>query len=120
MTNTKKLFENFRKFVKEGTVDDKEDAATDFEKAADADLYDYTDLLKKIAKDPDFQKIARAGQTDGNETDEIVKVERTSTDVIELFATQAERGASNCLVDEMNIGEAFNGNSTAIALGLKG
>ena len=113
MTNTKKLFENFRNFVKEGPADD-------FEKAADAGLYDYTDLLKKIAKDPDFQKIARAGQTDGDETDEVVKVERTSTDVSKLFATQAEIGASNSLDDQMNNGAAYNGNSTAIALGLKG
>ena len=113
MTDTKKLFENFRNFVKEGPADD-------FEKAADAGLYDYTDLLKKIAKDPDFQKIARAGQTDGDETDEVVKVERTSTDVSKLFATQAEIGASNSLDDQMNNGAAYNGNSTAIALGLKG
>jgi hypothetical protein len=113
MTDTKKLFENFRNFVKEGPADD-------FEKAADVGLYDYTDLLKKIAKDPDFQKIARAGQTDGDETDEVVSVKRTSTGVDKLFATQAEIGASNSLDDQMNNGAAFNGNSTAIALGLKG
>ena len=113
MINTKKLFENFRNFVKEGPADD-------FEKAADVGLYDYTDLLKKIAKDPDFQKIARAGQTDGDETDEVVSVKRASTDVNKLFATQAEIGASNSLDDQMNNGADYNGNSTAIALGLKG
>ena len=94
MANTKKLFENFRNFVQE-------DAADDFEKAADANLYQYTDLLKKIAKDPDFQKVARAGKTDGDESDEIVNVERGSVQAAKLFATQAEIGASNSLADQM-------------------
>lgn len=109
MTNTKKLFENFRNFVQE-------DAADDFEKAADANLYQYTDLLKKIAKDPDFQKIARAGQTDGDETDEVVNVKRGSVQAAKLFATQAEIGASNSLEDQMI--NKYNGTETA--LGLKG
>ena len=109
MTNTKKLFENFRSFVKE-------DAADDFEKAADANLYQYTDLLKKIAKDPDFQQIARAGKTDGDESDEIVNVERSSVQAAKLFATQAEIGASNSLADQMT----NQYDATATALGLKG
>ena len=80
------------------------------------DLYHYTDLLKKIAKDPDFQKVARAGKTDGDESDEIVSVERGSVQAAKLFATQAEIGASNSLADQMT--NQYNATSTA--LGLKG
>ena len=109
MANTKKLFENFRNFVQE-------DAADDFEKATDANLYQYTDLLKKIAKDPDFQKIARAGKTDGDESDEVVNVERGTVQAAKLFATQAEIGASNSLADQMT----NQYDATATALGLKG
>lgn len=109
MTNTKKLFENFRNFVKE-------DAADDFEKNAAAGLYQYTAMLKKIADDPEFQKIARAGQTDGDPKDEVITVKRGSVQAAKLFATQAEIGASNSLADQMT----NQYNATATALGMKG
>jgi len=110
MTNTKKLFENFRNFVKE-------DAADDFEKVADAGLYDYTSFLKKVAKDPEFQKIARAGQTDGDESDEIVTVDEGGTvPISKLYATQSEIGAKKSLDDQM----VNRHDSTRTALGLNG
>ena len=110
MTDTKKLFENFRNFVKEGPADD-------FEKAADVGLYDYTNFLKKVAKDPEFQKIARAGKTDGNESDEIVTVDEGKTmPISNLYATQSEIGALKSLEDQM----INKYDATKTALGLNG
>tara|TARA_B100001123_G_scaffold369746_1_gene431646 strand:+ start:8484 stop:9353 length:870 start_codon:yes stop_codon:yes gene_type:complete len=110
MTNTKKLFENFRNFVKE-------DAAADFEKAGEKGLYDYTSFLKKVAKDPDFQKIARAGKTDGEPSDEVVTVDEGGVvPIASLYATQSEIGLLKSLEDQM----VNRYGLTEIALGLKG
>ena len=109
MTNTKKLFENFRNFVKE-------DAAADFEKAGEKGLYDYTSFLKKVAKDPDFQEIARAGKTDGETSDEIVTVDEGGVvPIASLYATQSEIGLLKSLEDQM----VNRYGLTEIALGLK-
>ena len=53
----KKLLENWRKVLAE-------DAATAYVKNQDMGLERYTSLLKKIAADPEFRKLALAGQTD--------------------------------------------------------
>jgi len=64
-----KLFENWRKFLKEN---EKVDA---FIAGADKGLHDYTALLKKIASDEEFRKLALSGQSDaGGPADEAISV----------------------------------------------
>ena len=110
--NHKMIFENWRKFVNEDAA-----AAAAFAKSADASLPDYVALLKKIAADPDFQALARAGKTDqAGAADEVVNVKRGATAAQNLIPTQAEIGFSNSLADQMK--NAYG--STESALGMKG
>jgi hypothetical protein len=107
---TKVLFENFRKFVNE-------DVADAFVQASDASLPQYVGVLKKIAADPDFQALARAGLSDdAGKADEVVTVDRDSAAAQNLIPTQAEIGFSNSLADQLK--NAYG--ATEAALGLKG
>lgn len=75
-------------------------------------LSQYVAVLKKYASDPEFRKIAAAGQNDGQPGDEKVSVERTQTAAGKLTATQAEIGFGNSLADQMT--NKYNSTSTAL------
>ena len=71
-----------------------------FMKAADAPLKQYVPLLKKLAANPEFRKLAGAGKTDGNPNDEVIEItEGTSAPANKLQATQLEIGFGNSLAD---------------------
>ena len=53
-------------------VEAPEDVTADIEKAQTGGLATAVSIFSKIASDPDFQKIANAGKTDGDEGDEVI------------------------------------------------
>ena len=94
----KLLMENWRRFINEQELDK---GALYALNNPGTPLATYVAVLKKYAADPLFDKIAAAGQTDGQPGDEQVSVERTATAAANLVATQAEIGFSNSLADQM-------------------
>jgi len=98
----KLIMENWKKFVNESEeLQELDNVALDALKDPGTPLATYVAVLKKYAADPEFDKIAAAGQTDGQPDDEQVSVNRTSTPAANLVATQAEIGFSNSLADQM-------------------
>ena len=82
-------------------VEAPEDVAADIEKAQTGGLATAVSIFSKIASDPDFQKIANAGKTDGDEGDEVISVKDTTTKASDLYATQMEIGFDKSLKDAM-------------------
>ena len=79
-------------------------------------LATYVAVLKKYAADPSFDKIATAGHTDGQPSDEVAKVDPATVSAKDLTATQAEIGFGNSLADQV----ANKYDATKTALGLNG
>ena len=96
----KKLMENWGKFVNE-QEGSKLDKVANMLANPGTPLAQYVAVLKKYSSDPEFQKLAAAGQQDGEPTDEQVSVKRAATKAANLIATQAEIGFSNSLKDQM-------------------
>ena len=115
-----KLWENWRRFLAE--EEEEAPGASKMDRVAKilanpgTSLANYVSVLKRYAGDPEFDKLASAGQTDGEPSDERVAVDRTAVPAKSLTATQAEIGFSNSLEDQMI--NKFKGTETA--LGLKG
>ena len=114
----KLLMENWRKFVNES-----EDKLQELDKGAlhalsnpGTPLATYVAVLKKYAADPQFDKIAAAGHTDGDPADEQATVAPATVAARDLTATQAEIGFGNSLADQVQ--NKFD--STKTALGLNG
>jgi hypothetical protein len=98
-----KLFENWRKFLKEN---EKIDA---FIAGADKGLHDYTALLKQIASDKEFRKLALSGQTDdGGPSDEAISVSSGEPVAAkDLVPTQFDIDLEKSLGDQMTNPEAM-------------
>ena len=82
-------------------VEAPEDVTADIEKAQTGGLSTAVSIFSKIASDPDFQKIANAGKTDGDAGDEVIAVKDTTTKASDLYATQMEIGFDKSLKDAM-------------------
>ena len=82
-------------------VEAPEDVAADIEKAQTGGLATAVSIFSKIASDPDFQKIANAGKTDGDAGDEVIAVKETTTKAKDLYATQMEIGFDKSVKDAM-------------------
>ena len=106
----KLIFENWRKFLKEDAVDT-------FIKGSEKGLHDYTTMLKTIASDPEFRKLALAGQTDNaGAADEAIKVESGKPVMaINLVPTQFDIDMEKSLGDQMI--NRFNGTEYALEKG---
>jgi hypothetical protein len=104
----KLLMENWRKFVTESQASDA------FIKGQDLGLEQFTSLLKQIASDPEFRKLAFAGRRDAAGTaDEAISVqEGTPVAAIDLTPTQMDIDTSKSLGDQMT----NKYNSTVAAL----
>ncbi len=104
----KLLMENWRKFVNESEASDA------FVKGQNLGLEPFTDLLKKIASDPEFRKLAYAGQKDAaGSSDEAVSVdEGTPVAAKDLTPTQMDIDTKKSLGDQMT----NKYNATAYAL----
>jgi hypothetical protein len=103
-----KLFENWRNFLKEN---EKIDA---FIAGADKGLHDYTALLKQIASDKEFRKLALSGQTDdGGPSDEAISVSSGEPVAAkDLVPTQFDIDLEKSLGDQMI--NRFNGTQYAL------
>ena len=113
----KLILENFKKFEQKVLLEQSAmEKVADFLANPQIPLAQYVAVLKKYASDPEFRKLAAAGQSDGDPSDEEVSVQRTSTQAGNLIATQAEIGFDNSLADQMK----NKYNSTKTALGLEG
>ena len=104
----KLLMENWRKFVNESAASDA------FVKGQNLGLEPFTDLLKKIASDPEFRKLAFAGQKDAaGSSDEAVSVDEGSPVAAkDLTPTQMDIDTKKSLGDQMT----NKYNATAYAL----
>jgi len=93
----KLLMENWRKFVTESQASDA------FIKGQDLGLEQFTSLLKQIASDPEFRKLAFAGRKDASgPADEAISVEEgTPVAAINLTPTQMDIDTSKSLGDQM-------------------
>jgi len=93
----KLLMENWRKFVTESQASDA------FIKGQDLGLEQFTSLLKQIASDPEFRKLAFAGRKDASgPADEAISVEEgTPVAAINLTQTQMDIDTSKSLGDQM-------------------
>lgn len=114
----KLILENWNKFVNES-----EDELQEIDKGAMRALNDpntplatYVAVLKKYANDPEFDKIAAAGQDDGKPADEKATVAEANVKCSDLVATQAEIGFGNSLADQVQ----NKYDATKTALGLNG
>ena len=113
----KLILENFKKFEQKVLLEQSGmEKVADFLANPQVPLAQYVAVLKKYASEPEFRKLAAAGQTDGDPSDEEVSVQRTSAKAGNLIATQAEIGFDNSLADQMK----NKYNSTKTALGLEG
>lgn len=106
----KLIFENWRKFLNEDAVDT-------FIKGSEKGLHDYTAMLKKIASDPEFRKLALSGQTDNaGAPDEAIKVESGKPVMaINLVPTQFDIDMEKSLGDQMV--NRFKGTEYALEKG---
>lgn len=93
----KLLMENWKKFVKESEASDA------FVKGQDLGLEQFTSLLKQIASDPEFRKLAFAGRADaGGPADEAISVQEGSpVAAIDLTPTQMDIDTNKSLGDQM-------------------
>ena len=114
----KLILENWNKFLNES-----EEELQEIDKGAlyalnnpNTPLATYVAVLKKYANDPEFDKIAAAGQTDGKPADEQAKVAPATVKCSDLVATQAEIGFGNSLADQVQ----NKYDATKTALGLNG
>jgi hypothetical protein len=103
------LVEGVKKSLLESPVED-------FMGSVDAKLPDFVAMLKKVAADPEFQALAKAGKTDADPSDEVVNIEGGEIQAIKLVPTQAEIGLDASLADQMT----DEWSATKFALGLKG
>ena len=89
--------ENWRKFVNESEASDA------LVKGQDLGLEDYTALLKQIAADPEFRRLAASGRSDAaGPADEAIKVSKgTPVAAIELTPTQMDIDLDKSLGDQM-------------------
>ena len=80
-----------------------EDATTAYVKNQDMGLEEYTGLLKKIAADPEFRKLALAGRTDaGGPGDEALSIEEgTPVAAKDLTPTQKDIDFDKSFGDQM-------------------
>ena len=92
----KLIFENWRKYLKEDAVDT-------FVKGSEKGLHSYTAMLKQIASDPEFRKLALAGQSDqAGAGDEAISVESGKpVAAIRLVPTQFDIDMEKSLGDQM-------------------
>jgi len=109
----KLLMESWRRFVNEEKLDK---GALYVLNNPGTPLATYVAVLKKYAADPSFDKIATAGHTDGQPSDEVAKVDPATVSAKDLTATQAEIGFGNSLADQV----ANKYDATKTALGLNG
>jgi CheY-like chemotaxis protein len=114
----KLLMESWRSFTNENreSLQEMDKGAVHALNNPGTPLATYVAVLKKYADDPEFDKIAAAGQQDGAPTDEVAKVTPATVAAQELTATQAEIGFGNSLADQVQ--NKFD--STKTALGLNG
>jgi len=93
----KLILENWKKFIDESEASDK------LVQNANAPLEPYVALLKQIADDPDFRRLALSGQTDaGGEGDEAISVtEGTPVSAIDLTPTQKDIDTKKSIGDQM-------------------
>ena len=82
-------------------VEAPEDTVASIEKGLQGGLASAVKIFTTLASDPDFQKIAQAGKTDGDPSDEIINVKDAPTAAQDLYATQKEIGFKNSLKDAM-------------------
>lgn len=104
----KLIMENWRRFVEEVEEEEEEQvgAASDAAKALvvgkDKGLHDYTALLKQIASDDDFKKLALQGRLDGDREDEVLKITKgTPVRAKDLIPTQKDIDTGKSLGDQM-------------------
>tara|TARA_Y100000296_G_C5119812_1_gene229772 strand:- start:46 stop:960 length:915 start_codon:yes stop_codon:yes gene_type:complete len=114
----KLIMESWRKFVNEpeGNLQELDKGALYVLNNPGTPLATYVAVLKKYAADPEFDKIAAAGEDDGRPDDEVAKVAPATVAAKDLTATQAEIGFGNSLADQV----ANKYDSTKTALGLNG
>ena len=111
----KLLIENFRKFIKE--EESKLDKGALYQLGEPSTpLATYVAILKKYANDPNFDKIAAAGQADGDAANERVTVTPATVTARSLTATQSEIGSAQSLGDQV----INKYDATKTALGLNG
>jgi hypothetical protein len=111
----KLLIENWRKFVKE--EESKLDKGALYQLGEPSTpLATYVAILKKYANDPNFDKIAAAGQADGDAANEKVTVTPATVTARSLTATQSEIGSAQSLGDQV----INKYDATKTALGLNG
>ena len=111
----KLLIENFRKFIKE--EESKLDKGALYQLGEPSTpLATYVAILKKYANDPNFDKIAAAGQADGDAANEKVTVTPATVTARSLTATQSEIGSAQSLGDQV----INKYDATKTALGLNG
>jgi hypothetical protein len=93
----KLLMENWRKFVKES------EASDTFIKGQGLGLEPYTSMLKQVASDPEFRKLAFAGRGDaGGPADEAILISDGSpVAAIDLTPTQMDIDTNKSLGDQM-------------------
>jgi hypothetical protein len=109
------LMENWRSYEKKTLLSENSPAAQALVKGQEKGLHDYTSLLKKIASDPQFQALAKAGQTDGDPRDEMVTVaEGTPVAAKNLTPTQKDIDLDKSLGDQMT--NKWNPPATTAAL----
>jgi hypothetical protein len=104
----KLLMEDWRKFVNES---DAEDALV---RGQNLGLEEFTSLLKQIASDPEFRKLAFAGRKDaGGPADEAISVEEgTPVAAINLTPTQMDIDTNKSLGDQMT--NKYNATEAAL------
>jgi hypothetical protein len=103
-----KLFENWRRYLKEATEQreiqkESSEAVQVFITGAEKYLPNYVTMLKQIAVDPEFRKLAMAGQTDaGGPNDEALTIS-SGTDIPakDLTPTQQDIDMEKSLGDQM-------------------
>jgi hypothetical protein len=112
------LMENWRKYEKKTLLSENSPAAQALVKGQGANLHGYTALLKKIAADPAFRKLALAGRSDGNPQDEMIKVvEGKPVAARNLTPTQKDIDLDKSLGDQMT--NKWNPPATTAALATK-
>jgi hypothetical protein len=106
----KLIFENWRRFLKEDAIDD-------FIKGSGKGLHDYTAMLKSIAGDPEFRKLALSGRDDSaGPADESIQVHGGKpVPAIDLVPTQFDIDTEKSLGDQMV--NRFNGTEYALEEG---
>ena len=109
------LMENWRSYEKKTLLSENSPAAQALVKNQGEGLHGYTALLKKIAADPAFRKLALAGRVDGSPQDEMIKVvEGKPVAAKNLTPTQKDIDLDKSLGDQMT--NKWNPPATTAAL----